>query len=79
MISDPSNSPAGVPAGDAASASVPVRRSPLLVALAWAVVAVPAGWGIYMTALTSVQLFNPHAAAPPPAAHTAPATPGLRR
>jgi hypothetical protein len=53
------------------------RSSPLLVALAWAVVALPAVWGIYMTARTSVQLFKP--TAPAPAAHTTPTTPGLQR
>jgi hypothetical protein len=51
------------------------RTSPALIALAWAVVGIPAAWGIYMTVLTSILLFhptapNPHAAAPAPVANS---------
>lgn len=73
-----SQTPQGTGDAGATSDTAPAHRtSPLLVALAWAVVAVPAAWGIYMTAMTSVQLFKP--TAPAPAAHSAPATPGLQR
>lgn len=50
---------------------VPVRRtSPLTIALAWAVVSIPALWGVAQTARTSVRLFEP------PAAQTAPGSAG---
>jgi len=32
--------------------------SPLAIALAWLIVALPAGWGIYQTAITSMALFR---------------------
>lgn len=36
----------------------PPATSWLLVALCWAVVAVPAGWGVYRTALNAAPLFR---------------------
>lgn len=38
--------------------------SPVLVVLAWVVVAVPALWGISMSARTAMQLFQTQAAPP---------------
>ena len=52
------------------------RNSPVLLALAWAVVAIPAAWGISMTAKTSVQLFKPTA---PATTHAAPVVPAPQR
>lgn len=57
MISEPRETTGNAvvqPAGVA-----PARQAPLKVLLAWSVVALPAAWGIYMTVLTSVQLFRP--------------------
>jgi hypothetical protein len=72
MISQPLES--GGPTSN--PGQTPVRRtSPLLVAAAWAVVGLPAAWGIWMTVLTSIQLFHPTAAPPAsgiPAHTTAP-------
>jgi hypothetical protein len=42
--------------------------SPLLVVAAWLIVGIPAGWGVYNTALNAKKLF----VAPPPAATPAP-------
>ena len=56
--------PSDGPQAQAAAAPRHPSQSPLLVLLAWAVVALPAAWGIYMTARTSVQLFHPSASAP---------------
>lgn len=71
MISEP---PQGSPGGGAKSYPAPAHRSsPLLVAIAWAVVAIPAAWGISMTARTSVQLFKPTAPSPTHAALVVPA------
>ncbi len=44
------------------------KTSPVLVAVAWAVVSVPLVWGIYNTALNAAKLFTS-----PPAAVAAPA------
>lgn len=42
------------------------RTSPLLLAAAWLVVAIPLAWGVYQTAIKSVPLFRaPGAAAAP--------------
>lgn len=44
---------------DYSQTHAPQRRgSPLLVALAWAVVGIPALWGVAMTARTAMQLFH---------------------
>jgi hypothetical protein len=43
--------------------------SPLLVVAAWLIVGIPAGWGVYNTALNAKKLF----VAPPPAAVANPA------
>ena len=32
--------------------------SPLIIALAWLVVLIPAGWGVYLTALRASNLFK---------------------
>jgi hypothetical protein len=42
------------------------RTSPLVVAAAWAVVAVPLAWGVYQTAIKSLPLFRASAATVPP-------------
>ena len=53
----------------------PRHGSPLLVILAWAVVGIPALWGVAMTARTAMQLFHsPPAAAPAAVSTTGPAT-----
>jgi hypothetical protein len=47
----------------------PIRKSsPLLVALAWAVVSIPLVWGIYNTSLNAAKLFVTTPAAAPSAA-----------
>lgn len=38
------------------------RTSPALVALAWILVVVPLGWGIYRSVLNSLPLFEGHSA-----------------
>jgi hypothetical protein len=43
------------------------KSSPLLVAVAWAVVSIPLAWGVYNTALNAAKLFN----GPTPPAATA--------
>lgn len=43
--------------------------SPALIALAWIIVGVPLGWGVYKSALNAVKLFQSQPAT------TAPATP----
>ena len=45
--------------------------SPALIALAWLLVGVPLGWGIYRSGLNAVKLFQP----PPATAPAAPAPP----
>ena len=56
----------------------PVNTSPLLVAIVWAVVTIPALWGVSKTVQTSLKLFQtPTAAASQPAmpaTNTSPAT-----
>ena len=42
--------------------------SPALIALAWIIVGVPLGWGVYKSALNAVKLFQPQPAATTPAA-----------
>lgn len=42
--------------------------SPALIALAWIIVGVPLGWGVYKSALNAVKLFQPQPAATAPAA-----------
>jgi hypothetical protein len=58
------------------SHSQPTQRpgSPLLVVLAWAVVGIPALWGIAMTGRTAMQLFHAPPAHSAAASTTAPAT-----
>jgi hypothetical protein len=46
--------------------------SPLIIALAWLVVAIPLAWGVSQTAITSAKLFQSAPPAPaPPAVHPA--------
>ena len=49
------------------------KTSCIMVALAWTVVGIPAGWGIYQTVLTSIKLFQ--APAQPPPAIVSPSAP----
>lgn len=42
--------------------------SPLLIAVAWTIVGVPLGWGVYKSAQNAVKLFQPQPAATAPAA-----------
>jgi hypothetical protein len=35
------------------------KTSPLTIVLAWLVVGIPAGWGVYNTGLNAVKLFTP--------------------
>ena len=42
--------------------------SPALIALAWIIVGVPLGWGVYKSALNAVKLFQPQPVATAPAA-----------
>jgi hypothetical protein len=42
--------------------------SPALIALAWIIVGVPLGWGVYKSALNAVKLFQPQPAVTAPAA-----------
>ena len=42
--------------------------SPALIALAWIIVGVPLGWGVYKSALNAVKLFQPQPAATAPVA-----------
>ena len=42
--------------------------SPALIALAWIIVGVPLGWGVYKSALNAVKLFQPQHAVTAPAA-----------
>ena len=51
-----------------ASAAHARPSSPALIALAWIIVGVPLGWGVYKSALNAVKLFQ----SPPPAATAAP-------
>ena len=46
-----------------------LKTSPLLVAAAWVIVALPLGWGLYQSIMKSKPLFN----GPAPAAQVAPA------
>jgi len=49
--------------------------SPLLVALAWAIVVLPAGWGLKYTVQNAAKLFTaPAASAAPSSAPSAPAS-----
>ncbi len=48
------------------------RTSPLLIAAAWIVVILPAGWGLRYTVQNALKIF-----AKPDAAVTAPATPAV--
>lgn len=63
--------------GTGEQATGPVRRTPcILVFLAWAVVGIPAGWGVSVTVRSSLKLFTAPPAAQAPAtqpAATAPA------
>jgi hypothetical protein len=42
--------------------------SPALIALAWIIVGVPLGWGVYKSALNAVKLFQPQPTVTAPAA-----------
>ena len=42
--------------------------STAIIALAWIIVGVPLGWGVYKSALNAVKLFQPQPAATAPAA-----------
>lgn len=53
------------------SSDPPKRTSRLAIALAWAVVVIPAAWGISQTLRTSMRLFAPAAKANQPAAQPA--------
>ena len=45
------------------------KSSPALIAVAWIIVGVPLGWGVYKSAMNAVKLFqSPPAAAAPAAA-----------
>jgi hypothetical protein len=44
------------------------KTSPALIALAWIIVGVPLGWGVYKSGQNAVKLFQPQ---PAPAATTA--------
>jgi hypothetical protein len=44
------------------------KSSPAMIALAWILVGVPLGWGVYKSALNAVKLFQPQPAATAPAA-----------
>lgn len=44
------------------------KSSPVLVAIAWAVVSIPLVWGIYNTSLNAAKLFTATPAAAAPAA-----------
>ncbi len=41
-----------------ANSNSPKASSPLIIALAWLVVLIPAGWGVYLTALRAANLFK---------------------
>jgi hypothetical protein len=43
------------------------KSSAIAILLAWLLVSVPLGWGVYNTLLNSMKLFQAPAAAPPPA------------
>ena len=61
--------PGNPPAGRAAPPAAPHRTSPLLVAVAWLVVGVPAAWGVSQTVMRSLDLFRSPA---PPATQPLP-------
>jgi len=44
------------------------KSSPAMVAIAWIIVGVPLGWGVYKSALNAVKLFQPQPAATAPGA-----------
>lgn len=44
------------------------KSSPAMIAIAWIIVGVPLGWGVYKSALNAVKLFQPQPAATAPAA-----------
>jgi hypothetical protein len=48
----------------------PSKTSPLLVAIAWVIVSLPLGWGLYQSIIKSKPLFSSASA---PAAQSAPA------
>ena len=43
------------------------NSSPAMIAIAWIIVGVPLGWGVYKSALNAVKLFQPQPAATAPA------------
>ena len=43
------------------------KSSPAMIAIAWIIVGVPLGWGVYKSALNAVKLFQPQPAATAPA------------
>ena len=42
------------------------KSSPAFIALAWIIVGVPLGWGVYKSALNAVKLFQPQPAVSAP-------------
>ena len=42
------------------------KSSPAMIAIAWIIVGVPLGWGVYKSALNAVKLFQPQPAATAP-------------
>ena len=44
------------------------KSSPAMIAIAWIIVGVPLGWGVYKSALNAMKLFQPQPVATTPAA-----------
>ena len=51
----------------------PAKTSPLLIAAAWIIVAIPLGWGLYQSIIKSKPLFSGVTATAPAAPAAAPA------
>lgn len=43
------------------------KSSPAMIAIAWIIVGVPLGWGVYKSTLNAVKLFQPQPVATAPA------------
>jgi hypothetical protein len=57
------------PIGTIAMSTASVQKSsPLVIALAWIVVLLPLGWGVYQSVVKSLPLFQTAATPPPPTA-----------
>ena len=63
MISEPNDNRAR--SDDSQNRATQYRTSPLLIAVAWAVVGIPALWGVAQTVRTSAKLFQPASATAP--------------